>query len=110
MPRTVLIAKSTHVWLDQLSRQFGRAITRLDEVPDEELDRLAAFGITALWLIGLWERSRASQRIKQLCGNPDAAASAYSLHDYVVADDLGGEEAWRSLRDRAAARGLRSGR
>jgi glycosidase len=107
MPRCVLLAKSTYVWLDQLSRQHGRAIARLDQVPDEELDRLAAFGVTGLWLIGLWERSRASQRIKQLCGNPDAAASAYSLHDYAIAADLGGEDAWRNLRDRAAARGVR---
>jgi glycosidase len=107
MPRVVLLAKSTYVWLDQLSRQFGRAITRLDQVPDGELDRLAAFGITSLWLIGLWERSPASQRIKQLCGNPDAAASAYSLRGYEIAADLGGEEAWRNLRDRAAARGVR---
>ena len=49
----------------------GAPITRLDQIPDEELDRLAAWGFTGLWLIGLWERSRASRRIKQLCGNPD---------------------------------------
>jgi glycosidase len=107
MPRCVLLAKSTYVWLEQLSRQYGRDIHTLDAIPDEELDRLAGFGITGLWLIGLWERSRASQRIKQLCGNPDAAASAYSLADYAIAADLGGEPAWRSLRDRAAARGVR---
>ena len=107
MPRVVLLAKSTYVWLDQLARRYGRPVTRLDDIPDEELDRLAAFGITGLWLIGLWERSQASRRIKELSGNPAAAASAYSLHDYTIAADLGGEEAWRRLRDRAAARGIR---
>ncbi len=107
MPRTVLIAKSTYVWLDQLARDFRRPVHRLDEIPEEALDRLASFGINALWLIGLWERSHASQRIKQLCGNPEAAASAYSLHDYSIAADLGGEEAWRVLADRAMARGIR---
>ena len=56
MPRLVLIAKSTYVWLDQLSRRYGRDIRTLDAVPDEELDRLARWGITGLWLIGLWER------------------------------------------------------
>ena len=66
MPRLVLIAKSSHVWLDQLSTWYGREIRSLDAIPDEELDRLARFGVTGLWLIGLWERSRASQRIKQL--------------------------------------------
>ena len=44
MPRLVLLAKSTYVWLDQLSKQYGRAIGRLDEIPDEELDRLARLG------------------------------------------------------------------
>ncbi len=107
MPRVVLMAKSSYVWLDQLSRRYGRDIRRLDQVPDEELDRLARWGITGLWLIGLWERSRASQRIKQLRGNPDAVASAYSLLDYAIADDLGGEAAWASLRERAWARGIR---
>lgn len=107
MPRLVLLAKSTYVWLDQLSRQYGREIRTLDAIPDEELDRLARYGISGLWLIGLWERSKASQTIKQLRGNPDAVASAYSLDDYRIADDLGGEAAHANLRDRAAARGIR---
>ncbi|HEX5826401.1 MAG TPA: alpha-amylase family glycosyl hydrolase [Candidatus Limnocylindrales bacterium] len=107
MPRLVLIAKSTHVWLDQLSRRYGRDIRTLDAIPDEELDRLARWGITGLWLIGLWQRSKASQRIKVWRGNPDAAASAYSLDDYVIAWDLGGEDAWANLRHRAWQRGIR---
>ena len=107
MPRTVMLAKSTYVWLDQLSKQYGRNIHRLNHIPNEELDVLARRGFNALWLIGLWERSRASQKIKQMCGNPDAVASAYSLLDYSIADDLGGESAYMDLRDRAGARGIR---
>ena len=107
MPRVVLIAKSTFVWLDQLSRRYGRTIATLGDIPDEELDLLAARGLNALWLIGLWRRSRASQRIKQRMGNPDAAPSAYSLDDYEIAPELGGDQAYRSLRDRAARRGIR---
>ncbi len=107
MPNTVLIAKSTYVWLAQLSKQYGRNIYRLDQVPDEELETLAHRGLNSLWLIGIWERSRASQTIKQLCGNTDAVASAYSLFDYRIADDLGGEAAYINLRDRAYHRGIR---
>jgi glycosidase len=107
MPRLVLIAKSTYVWLDQLSRRYGREIHTLDAIPDEELDTLARRGITGLWLIGLWQRSVASERIKRMRGNPDAVASAYSLDDYRIADDLGGEAAHADLRDRAWARGIR---
>jgi glycosidase len=107
MPRTVLLAKSTYVWLDQLSRAYGRPIYRLDQIPDEELDAIAGRGFTGLWLIGLWERSRASQQIKQLRGNPEAVASAYSLMDYRIAEDLGGDQAYANLRDRAWTRGVR---
>ena len=107
MPRLVLIAKNAYVWLDQLSKEYGRAIRRLDEVPDAELDRLARSGFSGLWLIGLWERSSASQKIKVMCGNPDAVPSAYSLYDYIIAADLGGEPAYENLRRRAGARGIR---
>ena len=107
MPSTVLIAKSTYVWLAQLSRQYGRKISRLDEIPNEELATLAHRGLNSLWLIGVWERSRASRTIKQLGGNTDAVASAYSLFDYKIAEDLGGEAAYINLRNRAFAYGVR---
>ena len=107
MSNVVMMAKMTHVWLDQLSKFYARPITRLDQVPDAELERLAAWGFSGLWLIGLWERSSASRRIKQLCGNPEAHASAYSLYDYTIAEDLGGEPAFLNLKQRAWQRGIR---
>lgn len=107
MPRLVMIAKNAYVWLDQLSRRYGRQITRLDEIPDEELDKLARWGFSGLWLIGIWERSPASQRIKQLTGNPEALASAYSLYDYIIAAELGGDDAYANLNERARARSIR---
>ncbi|MDX1580483.1 MAG: hypothetical protein R3360_02555, partial [Alphaproteobacteria bacterium] len=107
MPRLVMIAKSTYVWLDQLSKRYGRDISRLDQIPDEVLDELAERGFSGLWLIGLWERSEASKRIKHLRGQPDAVASAYALYDYQIAGDLGGDAAYGNLRDRAWQRGVR---
>jgi glycosidase len=107
MANVILLAKSTYVWLDQLSKKYQRSITRLDQVPDEELDDLSRWGFTGLWLIGLWERSSASRNIKQSMGNPDALASAYSLYDYTVAQDLGGHDAYQNLCDRARQRGIR---
>ncbi len=107
MPRVILLAKNAFVWLYQLSKDYGREINTLDQIPDSELDTLAHQGITGLWLIGLWERSTASKRIKQICGNPEAEASAYSLKDYDIAEALGGYPAYENLRDRAAMRGIR---
>ncbi len=107
MPRTVMIAKNSYVWLFQLSKKYNREIKRLDQIPDQELDKLASWGFNGLWLIGLWERSDASKRIKQLCGNPEAVASAYSLKNYSISGDLGGVQAYENLRNRAAQRGIR---
>lgn len=107
MPRLVLLAKNTLVWLDQLGKKYNKSITRLDQIPDEELDLLASRGFTGLWLIGLWERSQASARIKQMCGNPDAVSSAYSLARYEIAGEIGGNEAYENLRNRAWQRGIR---
>lgn len=107
MPRAVIMAKSALVWLNQLSKTYKREIRTLDQIPDEELDMLAGRGFTGLWLIGLWERSGASKRIKHLCGNPEAEASAYSLYDYDVANELGSWESLDKLRRRLWQRGIR---
>ncbi|MEO8399505.1 MAG: alpha-amylase family glycosyl hydrolase, partial [Ignavibacteriaceae bacterium] len=107
MPKVVMIAKNAFVWLYQLSKKYNRQIEKLDQIPDEELDQLASWNFTSLWLIGIWERSSASKKIKQLTGNPEATSSAYSLYDYVIAEELGGEDAFLNLKARAWARGIR---
>ncbi len=107
MPNVVMLAKSTLVWLDQLSKQYKTLITRLDQIPDEELDLISSRGFSALWLIGLWERSSASKQIKRTCGNPEAESSAYSLKRYEIAEELGGWGALHNLKHRCAERGIR---
>jgi len=107
IPEVVMIAKNIFVWMHQLTAKYGFEINRLDQIPDEELDLLAKWNFTALWLIGIWERSTASQKIKQQTGNPQAAASAYSLFDYVIANEIGGEDAFQNLKNRAWQRGIR---
>lgn len=107
MPNVVMLAKSTLVWLDQLSKQYKTSITRLDQIPDKELDLISSRGFSALWLIGLWERSSASKQIKRTCGNPEAESSAYSLKRYEIADELGGWQSLYNLKHRCSERGIR---
>ena len=47
--------------------------------------------------------------IKRLRGQADAVASAYSLSDYLIAEDLGGQAAYENLRDRARGAGDSAG-
>jgi glycosidase len=107
MPGLVMMAKSCLVWLNQLSRSYNHPIRTLDEIPDEEIATLARWGISGLWLIGIWERSSASRTIKRSCGNPEAEASAYSLRAYTVAGALGGPAALQSLKERCGRYGIR---
>lgn len=107
MPQVVLLAKNIYVWLDQMSKKYGRVIRRLDQIPDEELDLLRDRNFNSLWLIGVWERSNASREIKNRMGNQDAVASAYSLYDYDIAHSLGGEPAYENLNQRCFERGIR---
>lgn len=107
MPEVVMIAKSTLVWLDQLSKKYQRNINTLDQIPEEEYIQYQRWGINAIWLIGVWERSKPSQFIKQRMGNPEAAASAYSLYDYDVADELGGWQGYQVMKEKAWKYGVR---
>lgn len=45
---------NTRVWLTDLSRSLGRRAT-LDDIPDVELDRLAAMGFDWIWLLSVWQ-------------------------------------------------------
>ena len=109
MPHLVLLAKSTYVWLEQLSKKYKVEVSRLDQIPQEELQLQASRGITGIWLIGIWQRSEASKRLKEINGDLDAIASAYSLDDYRIADDLGGDVALEELKRKAAGVGIRIG-
>ncbi len=107
MPKLIMLAKSTLVWLEQLSKKYNRNINTLDKIPNAELDEIASRGITCLWLIGLWERSIASKKIKQMYGNLEAEASAYSLHEYEISSTIGGWRALNNLKTRCLKRGIR---
>ena len=102
----VLTARNTPVWLYQLSQKYSQEIRRLDQIPEAEIALLAQRGFNSLWLVGLWQRSPASRKIKHLYGRSDAIASAYSIYAYRPADNLGGEKALGELRRKANDHGI----
>ena len=52
---------NTRVWLTELSHALGRAAT-LDDIPDAELDRIAALGFDWMWFLSVWQTGPAAQR------------------------------------------------
>jgi hypothetical protein len=53
---------NTRVWLTRLSQTLGRTAT-LDDIPDGDLDRLAARGFDWIWLLSVWRTGSAAQQI-----------------------------------------------
>lgn len=116
----VLYEIHTWAWLQELSRKLGRPVD-LASVPEEEWDKLAAWGLDGVWLMGVWERSPFSARMawedpglrkewgealgslekEQVVGSP------YSVRRYVVDQRLGGPEGLAAAREMLARRGLR---
>jgi alpha amylase-like protein len=111
---------NTRVWLTQLSQTLGRPAT-LDDVPDAELDRLAALGFDWIWLLSVWRTGAAAQGISR--ANPewrhefqdtlpdlreeDIAGSGFAITGYTVHPSLGGDAALARIRQRLRERGLR---
>ncbi len=110
---------NTWPWLHEQRRRCGRDID-LGRVPDETWDELAALGIDAVWLMGVWRRSPAGVAIA--LANPDLTASftqalpdwtpddvvgsPYCVREYVVDDHLGGPAGLAAARAALAARGI----
>lgn len=111
---------NTRVWLTELSRKRGRDAT-LDDIPDAELDRVAALGFDWAWFLSVWQTGVASRRISRDdpewrkefqhtlpdLSDDDIPGSGFAITGYTVHQRLGGDAALARLRDRLRKRGLR---
>jgi len=111
---------NTRVRLSEISAALKRPAT-LDDIPDAELDQLAADGFDLVWFLGVWQTGEAGRRVSasvpELLAEyqrvlpdlqeADICGSCFSIHDYHVHTDFGGDEALARLRERMRKRGLR---
>jgi glycosidase len=111
---------NTRVRLTEISTLLDRPAT-LDDIPNSELDQLAADGFDLVWFLGVWQTGEAGRRISASIPemiaeyrralpdlqDADICGSCFSIHDYHVHSDFGGDEALARLRKRMHVRGLR---
>ncbi|MFF5078069.1 alpha-amylase [Actinoplanes sp. NPDC000266] len=110
----------TWPWLTGLSRRFGRPVT-LGDVPGEVWDEVAASGLDAVWLMGVWERSpaglavatandglqRSFQEALPGYSSADLVGSPYCVRRYRADDRIGGPDGLAAARAELWARGLK---
>jgi hypothetical protein len=103
-----------------LSRKLGRE-ARLDDIPDEELDRIARTGFDWVWFLGVWQTGPAGRKVsldhtewrrefQELLpdfSDQDVCGSCFAIQSYTVHSDFGGNSALERLRKRLEKRGLR---
>ncbi len=116
----ILYEINTVVWLEELTREFGRPLT-LADIPDSVWVDLAKTGFNAVWLMGVWERSPESIRVSNenldqqrefRSALPDFTpedniGSAYAIHRYSVDSRLGGNDALQKLHDQLHSHNLK---
>ena len=113
-PRFPLVYEiNTRVWLADLALQCGRRVT-LADVPDEEFRKWSDFHFDAIWLMGVWQPSEYSRELalqdQELMAAfskvlpdwkpEDVASSPYSVADYRVDENLGGDAGLAQFRDK----------
>jgi hypothetical protein len=115
-----LFQVNTRVRLAELEAELGRRTT-LDDIPDAELDQLAADGFDLVWFLGVWQTGDAARRVSRSrpewlaeyhrvlpdFRQQDVCGSCFAVQDYRVHQDFGGDEALARLRGRLKRRGLR---
>jgi hypothetical protein len=115
-----LFQLNTRVRLRALEIELGRPAT-LDDIPDAELDRLAAQGFDWVYLLGVWSTGETGRRVSLTqpdwrrefeallpdLDERDICGSSFAITAYAAHPAVGGNKALARLRRRLHARGLR---
>ena len=111
---------NTRVYLTALARKLKRSVT-LDDIPESELDLMAAAGFDWIWFLSVWTTGEASRKVSRSNAQwrrefratlpdlqeEDIGGSGFAITRYAVHPSLGGDAALARLRQRLATRGLK---
>jgi len=114
-----LFQVNTRVRMSELTAALGRPAS-LDDIPDAELDQIAADGFDLVWYLGVWQTGEAARRVSATdpqwqeeyrrvlpdFQESDVSGSCFAVQDYHVHVDFGGDEALARLRGRLGQRGM----
>lgn len=107
-------------WIRKLRDKYGAGVT-LSTIPDEEWLELRHLGFDVIWLMGVWQPSPKALKIARsteglvkelpsVCPGgsmEDIGASPYSIYDYRLNPDLGGEAELAVLREKLNGWGMK---
>uniref|UniRef100_A0A7S0BM75 Glycosyl hydrolase family 13 catalytic domain-containing protein n=1 Tax=Rhodosorus marinus TaxID=101924 RepID=A0A7S0BM75_9RHOD len=109
-------------WLFELREKYGTEVIRtIADVPDAEIEKLKEFRVHMVWLQGVWKlgkfglemdktepgRVGAYGRVLPGFTEDDIIGSPYAVVEYVVNEDIGGDQALQEFRKKLSDRGIK---
>ena len=107
---------NTRPWLYELSKKYGKTITKLRDIPLEEFDYLKENGVDIVWMMGVWklgnyglEFDKKANYSKYLPDwtTDDVIGSPYAVYEYTCNPELGNDEDLLWLRNQLNLKGLK---
>ena len=112
----ILYEISTRPWLYELTKKYGRTISKLRDIPLEEFDFLKENGITIVWMMGVWklgtyglEFDRKGDYSGVLPGwtKDDVIGSPYAITEYTCNPEIGTNDDLVWLREQLHSRDMK---
>ena len=107
---------STRPWLYELSKKYGKSITKLKDIPTEEFDSFAENGVDIVWMMGIWklgeygveyDRNRTYENYLPDWTVEDVIGSPFAITEYVCNPELGEDDDILNLRIELNIRGIK---
>ena len=107
---------STRPWLYELSKKYGRNITKLSEIPTEEFDVLQQNGVDIVWMMGIWklgeyglefDRNNTYDNVMPDWSIEDVIGSPFAITEYTCNPELGTDDDIYNLRTELRQRGMK---
>lgn len=96
---------NTRTWKSSRDDEGIVHVGGFNKIASADLKAIRASGFNSLWLMGIWEIGPKVRAISKRYGN-DFAGSPFAISDYRISEELGTEEEFKELVDRAHEAGL----
>ena len=112
----ILYEISTRPWLYELSKKYGKEITKLRQIPLEEFDNLKNRNIDIVWMMGVWklgsyglefDKKQDYSNVLPGWNSDDVIGSPYAISEYTCNPDIGTDDDLIWLRQQLNSRGMK---
>jgi glycosidase len=112
----ILYEISTRPWLFELSKKYGKSITKIKDIPLEEFDYLKENGIEIVWMMGVWKLGTYGLEFDKKLDysdvlpdwtEDDVIGSPYAISEYTCNPSIGSNDDLVWLREELHSRNMK---